>query len=126
MNVQVLGNFISITIPPDEGQPNAIQLPDGYSFEKIHVTVLLNMSYLLPDMEISSNAVYTFPAVDSKSPCLIQPVIDDVSKVSQIKIFIEKFGQIPDTHYFDKTFEPILVAADDGKEYNVIPSDQFK
>ena len=120
MNVQVLGNFISITIQPNEGQPAAIQLPDGYSFEKIHVTVLL------PYMKISSNTVYTFPAVDSKSPCFIKPVIDDVSKVSQIKLFIEKFGQIPDTHYFDKTFEPILVAADDGKEYNVIPSDQFK
>lgn len=39
---------------------------------------------------------------------------------------IEKFGQIADIHYFDKAFEPILVVGDDGKEYNVIPSDQFK
>lgn len=39
---------------------------------------------------------------------------------------IEKFGQIPDTHYFDKAFERILVTGDDGNEYNVIPSDQFK
>lgn len=28
--------------------------------------------------------------------------------------------------YFDTAFEPILVTGDDGKEYNVIPSDQFK
>lgn len=36
------------------------------------------------------------------------------------------FGQIPDPHYFDKAFEPILVTGDDGNKYKVIPSDQFK
>lgn len=41
-------------------------------------------------------------------------------------ITIVKFGQIPDSHYFDAAFEPILVTGDDGNEYNVIPSDQFK
>ena len=41
-------------------------------------------------------------------------------------ITIIKFGQIPDSHYFDAAFEPILVTGDDGNEYNVIPSDQFK
>lgn len=39
---------------------------------------------------------------------------------------IEKFGQIPDPHYFDKAFDPILVTGEDGKEYKCIPSDQFK
>ena len=29
-------------------------------------------------------------------------------------------------HYFDNAFKPILVTGEDGKEYNVIPSDQFK
>lgn len=29
-------------------------------------------------------------------------------------------------NYFDSTFKPILVKGDDGKQYNVIPSDQFK
>lgn len=33
---------------------------------------------------------------------------------------------IHDANYFAKAFEPILVKGDDGKEYNVIPSDQFK
>lgn len=28
--------------------------------------------------------------------------------------------------HFDKAFDPILVTGDDGNEYNVIPSDQFK
>lgn len=39
---------------------------------------------------------------------------------------IEKFGQIPNPNYFATAFEPILVKGDDDKEYNVIPSDQFK
>lgn len=43
-----------------------------------------------------------------------------------IRILIEKFGQIPDTHYFDKALAPISVTVDDGNKYNVIPSDQFK
>lgn len=126
MTMYVQGNFVSITIPPNEGQPSIIQLPAGYSFEKIHISVLNNISYLLPYMQIAFNTVYTFPAVDSKSPCYIQPLIGDVSKTSEIKFYIEKFGQIPDLHYFDNAFKPILVVGDDGKEYNVIPSDQFK
>lgn len=28
--------------------------------------------------------------------------------------------------YFNGPFDPILVTGDDGNEYNVIPSDQFK
>lgn len=28
--------------------------------------------------------------------------------------------------HFNKAFDPILVVGNDGKEYNVIPSDQFK
>lgn len=39
---------------------------------------------------------------------------------------IEKFRQIPDPNYFNSAFDPILVVGDDGQEYNVIPSDQFK
>lgn len=126
MNITIQGNFISITIPPNEGQPTIIQLPAGYSYEKIRIAVLNNISYLIPYMQISLNQIYTFPPVDSKSPCYIQPLLGDVSKPSEIKFYIEKFGQIPDTHYFDKAFDPILVVGDDGKEYNMIPSDQFK
>lgn len=126
MNVTTQGNFISITIPANEGQPSPIQLPTGYSFEKIRIAARDNISYLIPYMQISLNNVYTFPAVNSKSPCCVQPLIEDISKKSEIKFFIEKFGQIPDTHYFDNAFKPILVTGEDGKEYNVIPSDQFK
>lgn len=58
--------------------------------------------------------------------CNITLYISDLTKDAEIRFTIEKFGQIPDIHYFDTAFEPILVKGDDGKEYNVIPSDQFK
>ena len=41
-------------------------------------------------------------------------------------ISIEKFGQEPNINYFNGKITPILVTGNDGKEYNVIPSDQFK
>lgn len=50
----------------------------------------------------------------------------DASVPAELRFTIEKFGQILDPHYFDKEFEPILVIGDDGNEYNMIPSDQFK
>lgn len=68
----------------------------------------------------------TFPVVNSKSPSILPLLIKDTSKRADIRLTIEKFGQIPDPHYFDKAFEPILVVGDDGNEYNVIPSNQFK
>lgn len=58
--------------------------------------------------------------------CNITFYITDLPKAAEIRFTIEKFGQIPDSGYFDSTFKPILVTGDDGKEYNVIPSDQFK
>lgn len=64
--------------------------------------------------------------VNSKSPCTLLPVVSDNTKSAYARILIMKFGQIPDAHYFDKAFEPILVVGDEGNEYNVIPSDQFK
>jgi hypothetical protein len=46
--------------------------------------------------------------------------------IEYLRLSIEKFGQIPNEHYFEKAFKPILVTGNDGKKYNVIPSDQFK
>lgn len=74
-----------------------IQLPDGYTYERVLI--------------LASN---------------LSLYIADISKEAEIRLTIEKFGQIPDNHYFDKAFDPILVTGDDGNEYNVIPSDQFK
>ena len=61
-----------------------------------------------------------------KRQFLLYLFVQDIKKDADIRLSIEKFGQIPDPHYFDKAFEPILVTGEDGKEHKVIPSDQFK
>lgn len=126
MKLFIQGNFVTFSSAPDDGQPGPIQLPAGYSFEKIRIVRQDNVSHLFPYLQTERQDVITFPPINSKSPCIIQPLIIDTTKSSIYKLIIEKFGQIPDTHYFDKAFEPILVTGDDGNEYKVIPSDQFK
>lgn len=64
-------------------------------------------------------------AIHSKNPNVLHHLFDN-TKEQRFTFIITKFGQIPDPHYFNKAFDPILVVGDDGKEYNVIPSDQFK
>ena len=76
-------------------------------------------------MQVSEN-ILIFPPVNSKSPCILHPIIGDPSKRAELKIIIEKFGQMPDPHYFDRAFTPILVRGNDENTYNIIPSDQFK
>lgn len=100
-------------------------LPSGYTINTIHITYLTNIGYM-SRAGIQMNTRLVFPAVNSKSPSYITLYISDLTKAAEIRFTIEKFGQIPDPHYFDKAFEPILVTGDDGKEYKVIPSDQFK
>lgn len=126
MTVMYQGNFVTVSIAADEKDPPVIRLSDGYTYEKIHILVAVNIGYLIPYMQISPNYTFTFPCIDSKSPCTIQPVRLNASAKAELKFLIEKFGQIPDDHYFNKAFKPILVTGDDGNEYNVIPSDQFK
>ena len=100
-------------------------LPSGYTINTIHITYLTNIGFM-SRAGIQMNSRLVFPAINSKSPSYITLYISDITKAAEIRFTIEKFGQIPDPHYFDKAFEPILVPGDDGKEYKVIPSDQFK
>lgn len=126
MTLTVRGNVIEVTFDANEPlQHGIITLPDGYSFEQI---TLLSADNCYPIHRLSSTLLgkRTFPPVNSKSPCQLSYAILDSTKAASFRAIIEKFGQIPDTHYFDKEFDPILVTGDDGKEYNVIPSDQFK
>lgn len=126
MTLTVRGNAIEVTFDANEPlQSGFITLPDGYSFEQIN---LLSANNCAPINRLSSPVLgkRTFPPVNSKSPCQLSYAILDTTKAASFRAIIEKFGQIPDTLYFDKEFEPILVTGDDGKEYNVIPSDQFK
>ena len=123
MTILYRGNTVSIRITP--GDSNIVELVDGYSFEQIHITTVSNI-WGISQSGIHRDQVYIFPPVKSKSPYILTINIVDKSKEAELRFIIEKFGQIPDAHYFDTAFEPILVKGDDGKEYNVIPSDQFK
>lgn len=125
MTITYRGNFIIIRY--DIGDPSVpITLRDGYSFETLVINALNNISVIYDEIVVTQNMHITFPPINSKSPCLIKPILLDSTKPGIIRFSIEKFGQIPDAHYFDNAFEPILVTGDDGKEYNVMPSDQFK
>lgn len=126
MNLNVKGNAIEVTFPANnEPQFGYVPLPDGYSFEQINL-LSANNCYAINNLSSNLLGKRTFPPINSKSPCRLSYAIVDKTKAASFRAIIEKFGQIPDIHYFDKPFEPILVTGDDGKEYNVIPSDQFK
>lgn len=126
--IQYSGNFIRIYFKANEltKEHTTVQLQDGYTYERLHINGATNVRELVPYMSIVAGDTITFPVVNSKSPSTIAIFVPDITKEAEIRITIEKFGQIPDIHYFDTAFEPILVTGDDGKKYNVIPSDQFK
>lgn len=100
-------------------------LPIGYTINSMYITYLNNIEAVNRAV-IQRNTRLVFPVVNSKSPSRITLYITDLTKAAEIRFTIEKFGQIPNDSYFATAFEPILVKGDDGKEYNVIPSDQFK
>lgn len=127
MVTNINGNNIRISINANELTNNRVHitLPDGYSYENIQVTLINNIGELA-NLVSAGYSSYNFPPVRSHSPSTFDLFVQDLSKKAEIRLLIEKFGQIPDPNYFDKAFKPILVTGDDGNEYNVIPSDQFK
>ena len=125
MNIRYRGNVVIIQYEAGE-TPAQIQLADGYSFDTISVIGASNLTEIYTGITFVTGATMRFPPVNSKSPCTLHPAVSDNTKSAYVRILIMKFGQIPDALYFDKAFEPILVVGDDGNEYNVIPSDQFK
>lgn len=100
--------------------------PSGYSFEKIFINEVTNISALSSYYNIARGDHITFPVVNSKSQSYLPLFIPDLSKVAEIKLTIEKFGQIPDPKYFDGTFKPTLVMVGGSNTYVAIPSNQFK
>lgn len=127
MTQEYHGSFIHIHFDANElsdGRTN-IQLANGYTYERIYIHYIDNIELSIY-MPLDRGEDITFPVVNSKSPSILPLLIKDVSKIADIRLSIEKFGQIPDSHYFDNAFDPILVTGDDGNEYHVIPSDQFK
>lgn len=128
MSFSTYGNLIYISYTASElsVHEQSITLPDGYSYEDILIVRSDNISTIQNRLLANSNVHMIFPPVNSKSPCTFFLYITDLTKAASIRILICKFGQIPDVNYFKNAFEPILVVGNDGNEYNVIPSEQFK
>ena len=127
MDINYFGPFIRIHFNANEIDAHTtVQLADGYSYERILIHDVFNITELHAFQNVRSGDRITFPPVNCKSPSILHLFIADTTKDAEIRLSIEKFGQIPDPNYFDKAFDPILVTGDDGNEYNVIPSDQFK
>lgn len=128
MNYEFRGNVFRVFIDPGEVTDRRvpITLPDGYSYETIHILYRRNISEIAPYFTINNNNVYHIPPIRSHSPSTFTLLVENISDSAEIRVLIEKFGQIPDSHYFDKVVKPILLPGDDGNEYPVIPADQFK
>lgn len=121
------GPFIRISIDPNGSSKDIkIDLPNGYSYQTIFINRVTNISALFSNIDIHTGDRITFPVVNSKSPSTLRLFITDLSKPAEIRLIIEKFGQIPDPNYFDKTFDPISVKGDNDNSHLIIPSDQFK
>lgn len=125
MEATVNGNNIRITLKAEENNV-VYTMPDGYSYETFLLTGSKNINYINPICKANQGVTYHFPPVRSTSPTTLTFLKNDAAAEASAVITIVKFGQIPNSHYFDKAFEPILVTGDDGNEYKVIPSDQFK
>lgn len=124
MEAMIKGNNIRLVLS-EEDDKIVYTLPDGYSYETLLITAFLNINYINPLCKAIQGVTYHFPPVMSKSPTTLTLLKNNATLTASIVISIVKFGQIPDPHYFDRAFEPILVKGDDGNKYNVIPSDQF-
>lgn len=126
MTISYHGNVVDIKFNTTDVSGAAITLIDGYSIEEMTIMSNTGIYGLFSGAPITKTTEnLRFPPVHSKNPNVLRPLFDN-TKEQRFTFMITKFGQIPDPHYFDTAFEPILVKGDDGKEYNVIPSDQFK
>ena len=123
MTVTVSGCNVFVKLKANDS--THIVLPDGYSYNRLFISTVTNNIWGINNALIAKGYRIEYPVVNSKSPNYIDLSLTNTSE-AEIRFTIEKFGQIPDSHYFDKAFDPILVTDEDGKEYNVIPSDQFK
>ena len=125
MTINYYGNIVDIKFDVNDSSGKTITLIDGYSIEEMTIIYNTGIYGLVLGAPIKLAENLRFPPVHSKNPNVIAPLFDN-TKTQRFSFIITKFGQIPDPNYFKKAFEPILVTGSDGKEYKVIPSDQFK
>lgn len=124
MTVTYKGNFVHIRYDANE-DAQLIKLADGYSFDTITIIGADNINVIYDQITFIQGGTMRFPPINSKSPCVLNPIKRDNTKPAYLRIIITKFGQIPDPNYFKEAFKPILVKGEDGNEYPIIPSDQF-
>lgn len=126
MTINYYGNIVDIKFDTTDSSGASITLIDGYSIEEMTIINNTGIYGLFMGAPLKQTPEkLRFPPVHSKNPNVISPLFD-TAKSQRFTFMITKFGQIPDPNYFKTAFEPILVTGDDGKEYKVIPSDQFK
>ena len=128
MLIDYKGPTIGIVLEPNEAESNYVNitLAEGYTFEQIKLLYLSNIDEVLPYFHVPEGTSIKYPPINSMSPCVLNIHLIDKTKSAACGVTIEKFGQIPDINYFRNRIAPILVTGDDGNEYNVVPSDQFK
>lgn len=128
MLIDYKGPTVGVVLEPNEAESNYvnIRLADGYTYEQIKLLYLSNIDEVLPYFHVPVGTSIKYPPINSMSPCVLNLHLLDKTKAAACGITIEKFGQLPNINYFYNTIAPILVKGDDGNEYNVIPSDQFK
>ena len=78
-----------------------------------------------------NNILITCPVIASSSPNSFIIHFSNNSTVNTwIELIIFELGGIPNPHYFDGAFEPLLMKTKDENgdeiEYNMIPSTQFE
>lgn len=134
MNILYNGNRIIFLLDAtDTVKTVPITLPDGYSVKKMYITTsseLVLYDGSVNPVSLPSNVVIEFPVVNSKSPNTFNLKIVTAKEGRALILNIFEFGGIPDSTYFNKAFDPVLVSTIDENnhtiEYNMIPSTQFE
>ena len=91
MIIEYHGPFISIHIYANELQKNqtSVRLRNGYSYERIYVNNLLNITELYEHQKVTEGARITFPSVNCKSPSILWLYITDTTKEAEIQLTID-------------------------------------
>lgn len=136
MITRITGNIIRFLCEEDDiGKNIPYTLPDGYSLHTFYFSRSSTLVTIYTENSLynsfNSNVLITCPIVNSMSPnSFVLSFPTGTTANTWIELTIYDFGGIPDSHYFDKAFEPILVKSknENGNEveYNMIPSTQFE
>ena len=103
MTVEYYGPFIRITFKANElsAGHTSVKLADGYTYERIFIHEVNNITELHAYQNIHGGDHLTFPPINCTSPSILYLFVLDRTKPAEIRLSIEKFGQIPNEHYFD-------------------------